>query len=115
MRFVDGSHKEPKLRAHRPLYSDRDKSHTLVAEVDEARERIDAAEIRRGDATVHHERTVHGSSGNTTAGWRRAYIVAFRSRLTVEEERRRGFTHSHNDSLEVLERVGDAAGVERRP
>jgi hypothetical protein len=24
----------------------------------------------------------------------------------VEEERRRGFTHSHNDPLEVLEKVG---------
>jgi phytanoyl-CoA hydroxylase len=113
MRFVEGSHREPELRAHRPLHSDRDKSHTLVADVDPARDRIEIAEIRRGDATVHHERTVHGSGGNTTDGWRRAYIVAFRSRTTVEEERRRGFTHSHNDALEVLERVGDSANGER--
>ncbi len=106
MRFVSGSHQEPKLRPHRPMKGDRDKSHTLVADVDERRDRIVPAEIRRGDATVHHERTIHGSGGNTTAGWRRAYIVAFRARATVEEERRRGFTHSHNDPLEVLEKVG---------
>ena len=106
MRFVSGSHEEPKLRPHRPMKGDRDKSHTLVAEVDEERDRIVPAEIRRGDATVHHERTIHGSGGNTTSGWRRAYIVAFRAKATVEEERRRGFTHSHNDALEVLERVG---------
>jgi len=105
MRFVAGSHKEPKLRAHRPMKGDRGKSHTLVADVDERRDRIVAAEIRRGDATVHHERTIHGSGGNTTDGWRRAYIAAFRSEATVAEERRRGFTHSHNDPLDVLERV----------
>jgi ectoine hydroxylase-related dioxygenase (phytanoyl-CoA dioxygenase family) len=88
------------------MKGDRDKSHTLVADVDEKRDRIVPAEIRRGDATVHHECTIHGSGGNTTDGWRRAYIVAFRARATVEEERRRGFTHSHNDPLEVLEKVG---------
>ncbi len=106
MRFVAGSHKEARLRPHRPLAGDRDKSHTLVADVDESRDRIVAAEIRRGDATVHHERAIHGSGGNTTDGWRRAYIAAFRSKATVEEERRRGFTHSHDDPLEVLRRVG---------
>ena len=106
MRFVSGSQREPHLREHRPMAGDRDKSHTLVAVVDEARERVVPAEIRRGDVTVHHERAVHGSSGNGTAGWRRAYIIAFRSRATVAEERRRGFTHSHNDALDVLEKVG---------
>jgi ectoine hydroxylase-related dioxygenase (phytanoyl-CoA dioxygenase family) len=106
MRFVAGSHREAKLRAHRPMLADRDKSHTLVADVDEARDRVVPAPIRRGDATVHHERTVHGSGGNITAGWRRAYIVAFRSRATIEEERRRGFTHSHNDPRAVLDAVG---------
>jgi hypothetical protein len=46
---------------------------------------------------------LHGSGGNHSASsYRRAYIVALRSMSTVEEERRRGFTHSHNDSAEVL-------------
>ena len=106
VRFVSGSHREAHLRQHKPLLGDRDKSHTLVAQVDEKRDTIVPAEIARGDVTVHHERTVHGSAGNSTAGWRRAYIVAFRARATVEEERRRGFTHSHNDALEVLDSVG---------
>ena len=110
VRFVSGSHREEHLRAHRPLLGDRGKSHTLVADVDEKRDAIVAAEIARGDVTVHHERTVHGSAGNRTSGWRRAYIVAFRSRETVDEERRRGFTHSHNDAPAVLGSVGVEGG-----
>jgi hypothetical protein len=106
MRFVSGSHKEPKLRAHEPMLGDRGKSHTLVARVDEAREPIVPALLQRGDVTVHHERTVHGSGGNGTDGWRRGYVIAFRAQATVEEERRRGFTHSHNDAPEVLAKVG---------
>lgn len=104
--FVTGSHREGRLRPHEPLFGDRDKSHTLVASVDPARDRIVAAELRRGDCTVHHERALHGSLGNTTAGWRRGYVVAFRSEATVREERARGFTHSHNDAQAVLARVG---------
>ena len=59
--------------------------------------------IRRGDITVHSERVLHGSGGNTTAGFRRAYIVAFRTQDTVAAERAQGFTHSHNDTAEVLD------------
>ena len=33
-------------------------------------------------------------------------LLCGRSRATVEEERRRGFTHSHNDNLDVLNSVG---------
>ena len=62
--------------------------------------------IRRGDITVHNEGVLHGSGGNTSReSYRRAYIVALRSESTVAEERRRGFTHSHNDSGEVLDDV----------
>ncbi len=106
VRFIPGSHREPKLRPHHPLHGDRGKSHTLVAEVDPEKDEIRPAPIRRGDVTVHHERTVHGSGGNRTAGWRRAYVVAFRARETVALERALGFTHSHNDQPTVLERVG---------
>jgi ectoine hydroxylase-related dioxygenase (phytanoyl-CoA dioxygenase family) len=105
MRFVPGSHREP-LRAHRPIKSDRGESHTLLTDVDPARDPIRPMPIRRGDITVHNERVLHGSGGNTTAGWRRAYVVAFRAAPTVAEERRLGFTHSHNDQREVLDRVG---------
>lgn len=105
MRFVAGSHREPRLRPHRPLHGDRDTSHTLLTEVDEARDHVVYAEIRRGDITVHNERVCHGSGGNFSGRWRRAYIVAFRSASTVTEERRRGFTHSHNDGKQVLDGV----------
>lgn len=106
MRFVPGSHLEPSLRPHAPLCGDRVDSHTLVTEVDPGRDRIQPVPIRRGDVTVHQERVVHGSGGNDSSGWRRAYIVAFRTAETVAEERRRGFTHSHEDDPDVLRRVG---------
>lgn len=107
MRFVPGSHLEPRLRAHHPLHEDREKSHTLLTEVDEEHETIRLAEIQRGDVTVHNERVLHGSGGNVSAGWRRAYVVAFRSQDTIAEERARGFTHSHNDAPDVLDTVGE--------
>jgi len=80
-----------------------------VAEVDPERDHFRPTPIARGDVTVHHERTLHGSPGNKTAGWRRAYVIAFRARETVAAERRMGFTHSHNDLASVLESVGDRA------
>jgi hypothetical protein len=104
--FVPGSHREARLRPHRPLHGDRARSHTLVAEVDPARDEIRPVPIRRGDVTVHNERTVHGSGGNRTDGWRRAYILAFRARDTVARERALGFTHSHEDHKQVLDSVG---------
>lgn len=106
LRFLPGTHREPALRPHRPLRGDRDESHTMVAEVDEAADEIRPVPIRRGDVTVHHERVVHGSGGNSSDGWRRAYVMAFRARDTVERERAMGFTHSHNDAGDVLGSVG---------
>lgn len=111
VRFVDGSHREPELRPHQPLYGDRSENHTMVARVDENADRIRAGRLRRGDATVHHERTVHGSAGNHSDRWRRGYVVAFRSAATVAHERAMGFTHSHDDAPEVLARIAAA----RRP
>jgi phytanoyl-CoA hydroxylase len=105
LQFVPGSHLEPTLRPHRPLHADRDVSHTIVAEVDPARDRIVSAPIRRGDALCFRERALHGSGGNPSSRWRRAYVVAFRTKATVDAERALGFTHSHNDDLGVLERV----------
>ena len=101
MQFLPGSHREP-VRPHRPLHDDRSASHTLVTDL-RPDDVMVPVEIRRGDITVHNEGVLHGSGGNNSASsYRRAYIVALRSMSTVEEERRRGFTHSHNDSAEVL-------------
>jgi ectoine hydroxylase-related dioxygenase (phytanoyl-CoA dioxygenase family) len=107
VRFVDGSHLEPELRQHVPLQGGRDSNHTLVAEVDPARDRVRSAVMKRGSVTVHHERTVHGSQGNGSDRWRRGYVLAFRSRETVAQERAMGFTHSHNDDVQVLTAIGE--------
>ena len=101
MQFLPGSHREP-VRPHHPLHDDREKSHTLVTDLRPGDEMV-AVPISRGDITVHNEGVLHGSGGNTSNdSWRRAYIVAFRSVETVREERRQGFSHSHNDDIEVL-------------
>lgn len=113
LQVVPGSHLEPQLRAHRPAAWTtapelRDEAHILSVEL-RAEDRVVALPVRRGSITVHNERIVHGSPGNDTDGWRRTYVVAHRSRATVEYERSIGFTHSHNDrinwktNLEALE------------
>jgi len=107
VRFVDGSHLEPELREHLPLRGDRDSNHSMVAEVDPARDRIRSAVMKRGSVTVHHERAVHGSQGNGSDRWRRGYVLAFRSQETIEAERALGFTHSHNDDVQVLTAIGE--------
>lgn len=70
---------------------------TTLSSADEANVRL--AEIRRGDITVHDQRVVHGSGPNESDGWRRAYVLAFRTSEMVAEERRLGFSHSHNDTF----------------
>jgi ectoine hydroxylase-related dioxygenase (phytanoyl-CoA dioxygenase family) len=104
LRFLPGSHREP-VRPHRPLHGDRSQSHTLVTDLRPG-EDPSPVPIRRGDITVHCEGVLHGSGGNRSAdSWRRSYIVAFRTADTVAAERELGFTHSHNDSADVLDGV----------
>lgn len=104
MQFLPGSHHEP-VRPHRPAGASREEQHTLVTDL-RPDDRPVPVPIRRGDMTVHNEGVLHGSGGNTTtSSWRRAYINAYRSIETVRRERELGFTHSHNDSQDVLARV----------
>jgi phytanoyl-CoA hydroxylase len=104
MQFLAGSHLEP-VRPHRPLHEDRSKSHTLLTDLRPG-EVPTKVPIKRGDITVHNEGVLHGSGGNFTSdSYRRAYIVALRSDSTVRKERSLGFTHSHNDHVEVLDQV----------
>lgn len=103
LQVVPGSHLERKLRPHRPsAWSTspelRDEAHTLSVQL-LPHDRVVPLPVRRRGITVHNERIVHGSSGNLTPGWRRTYVVAHRSRATVDYERRIGFTHSHNDQI----------------
>jgi phytanoyl-CoA hydroxylase len=105
MRFVPATVREPALRPHVPQFGDRGESHALGTDLlpDDV---VVTVPIERGDVTVHNERVMHGSGGNTTDGFRRAYVIAFRPVETVEIERSLGFTHSHNDDHEVLDTVG---------
>jgi hypothetical protein len=105
MRFVPATNHEPTLRPHEPVFGGRGESHALGTEL-RPDDIVVPTPIRRGDCTVHNERVLHGSGGNHTSGFRRAYILAFRSTDTIATERELGFTHSHNDEREVLDHVG---------
>lgn len=105
MRFVPDTINEPSLRAHVPQFGDRGESHALGTDLLETDQAI-TVPIKRGDVTVHNEKVMHGSGGNKTSGFRRAYILAFRPVETIKIERELGFTHSHNDEDEVLDAVG---------
>lgn len=107
MRFVPATTHEAQLRPHAPVFGGRGESHALGTELRDD-DVVVTMPIGRGDCTVHNERVLHGSGGNETDGYRRAYIVAYRSRETVRIERELGFTHSHNDQPEVLDDVGVA-------
>jgi hypothetical protein len=105
MRFVPATAHEPSLRPHAPVFGGRGTSHALGTDLRDD-DVVVPRPILSGDCTVHNERVMHGSGGNFTAGFRRAYIIAFRSEATVKTERELGFTHSHNDAPEVLDTVG---------
>lgn len=109
LRVVPGSHRSG-LRAHRPLLGeDRETSHILSVELNDADEVVELP-LRRGDVTVHNELIVHGSGGNYSADrWRRTYIAAYRSADCVAFERSLGFTHSHNDAINWQTHLGALA------
>jgi hypothetical protein len=96
LKVIPGSQKRG-LQAHKPLFEDREKSHILSVDVNDA-ENIVLLPLNRGDITVHDELIIHGSGGNESKErWRKTFITAFRSKECVEFERSIGFTHSHND------------------
>jgi phytanoyl-CoA hydroxylase len=107
MRFVPATNREDTLRPHEPVFGGRGESHALGTDLQPGDEVV-VVPIRRGDCTVHNERVMHGSGGNTTAGFRRAYVVACRATATIKTERALCFTHRHNDGLDVLNEVGIA-------
>jgi hypothetical protein len=105
MRFVPATNHETSLRPHAPVFGGRGESHALGTDLRDGDDVV-VEPIQRGDCTVHNEKVMHGSGGNQTAGFRRAYVVAYRSEETVKIERELGFTHSHNDDTVILESVG---------
>jgi hypothetical protein len=108
LQLIPGTNKEATLRKHIPKsYSqsattdqvNRDESHTLVIESLPEDEPI-FLPVKRGSITIHDERIVHGSGGNNSKEWRKTYIIAYRDIDTILEERKMGFTHSHNDKVD---------------
>lgn len=103
---VPGTNKETELRSHKPasytgsedFAQNRDESHTLIIESKPTDNPI-YLPVKRGDVTIHDERIVHGSGGNRSTVWRKTYVMAFRDKETVRQEREMGFTHSHNDEI----------------
>eukprot|EP00878_Enallax_costatus_P003042 GHUV01003240.1.p1 GENE.GHUV01003240.1~~GHUV01003240.1.p1 ORF type:complete len:314 (+),score=53.85 GHUV01003240.1:231-1172(+) len=99
LRYIPGSHREGQLRKHRPVGKTREDSHALCTDIDESSEQVVDVPVSRGDVIVHHERVLHCSYPNLSHNWRHAYILNFRKRECIAEERRLGFTHSHNDKV----------------
>lgn len=52
-----------------------------------------AIELKPGDCTFHHGRTIHYSRGNVSDSHRRAFIINFRPKAMIDYERQRGFDH----------------------
>lgn len=98
LQVCPGTNKEPELRQHQPKNDGRDESHTLVIE-SKPTDTVVYLPVKRGAVTIHDERIVHGSAGNTSGQWRKTYVMAFRDEQTVQQERAMGFTHSHNDQV----------------
>jgi hypothetical protein len=109
LQVCPGTNREPELRKHVPRdYGgsgtssgksvNRDESHTLVIET-RPDDEVVYLPVKRGSVTIHDERIVHGSGGNTSDQWRKTYVMAFRDEETVRQERAMGFTHSHNDQV----------------
>lgn len=110
LKVVPGS-QAGKLRPHRPLMGDRDKSHILSVELSDE-DAVLELPVRRGDITVHDEMILHGSGGNRSANrWRRTYIVAYRTKACVDYERSIGFTHSHNDEINWQTHLGALGAI----
>lgn len=101
LRYVPGSGLSKTLRKHAPLASSRDEGHALTIEIDESKgDIVKLAPCKRGSITIHDEWVVHGSSGNKCPDrQRRTYVLAYRPKAVVEAERKLGFTHSHNDTV----------------
>lgn len=98
LQVCPGTNKEADLRSHQPKDDGRDASHTLVIE-SKPTDQLVYLPVKRGAVTIHDERIVHGSGGNTSEQWRKTYVMAFRDKETVQQERAMGFTHSHNDEI----------------
>jgi len=101
IQYVIGSHKEPELRKHVEIEHDNSDNTEIVNKVtktliDPDKDKIVTVPIKRGDLTIHGPRVVHSSSGNKSNGWRRSYMIQFRSQEQVQLRISLGITRSFN-------------------
>ena len=101
LQVVPGSNKEVELRSHSlkqfsTVNEDKKEGHTLVIDMKDSDD-ILYLPVKKGSLTVHDERIIHGSGGNSTKEYRKTYVMAFRDIKTIAIERSIGFNHSHND------------------
>lgn len=110
LQVVPNSNYERRLRKHQPQIGnnptmyDRHYSPPLVSR-SLPHDKIVHLPVKRGDITIHNERIVHGSSGDSNPEWQKTYLMSFRDLDTIEEERAMGFSHSKNNptNQEILE------------
>jgi phytanoyl-CoA hydroxylase len=114
IKYIPGSGSNKTLRSHKPLGKNREEAHAIQINVDESAEVVEYAQVRRGSVSIHDEYVVHGSGGNLSNKSRRTYVIAFRTKETVDRERAAGFTHSHNDEVnwDVFNQWGGSAVAE---
>jgi phytanoyl-CoA hydroxylase len=101
IQYVIGSHKENELRKHVNIEIKTSDGAEIVNKVtktliDPDKDKIVMVPIKKGDLTVHGNRIVHGSSGNQSNGWRRSYMIQFRSQEQVQLRLSLGISRSFN-------------------
>lgn len=69
---------------------------TMTTLTDEEKKKIVSVKLSPGDAVLHNDFTLHYSDGNTTDGWRRSYLLAFRAEDVVKQTKALGLTRSRN-------------------
>jgi len=103
--YIPGSHIGNTLRPHVPIGTVQAQQDLMFAvtktDIDETREEVVAVPLKKGDATFHGDFVVHGSKGNTTTGWRRNYVLAFRPQALIDLQNEKGLTRSHNVAATV--------------
>ncbi|EGD73233.1 hypothetical protein PTSG_04949 [Salpingoeca rosetta] len=89
MQFVPGSHLAP-LHPHVPA-SEGHHVLSTTQDIDDSKRCV--IPLPAGSCTAHFGNTLHGTGGNTTDAWRRAFIVNYRPWAMVQFMRQRGFDH----------------------
>jgi len=112
IKYVVGSNKEKEIRDHVPVDTDMKTALAITrTEVDEEKEHIVSVPLKPGSVSIHGERTIHGSGGNKTSGWRRSYLLQFRPKASVAQRVNMGISRSLNQVTPFAARGATMAQV----